>query len=307
MDEEVQQSGAEDTLENEGGGEGEGISPEIIERAKEMGWTPKEEFRGDPEKFIDADEFVQRGETLMPILKASNRRLQAEVRSTKDQLTQTSSQISMLEKELLELKKAQIQNLRQSSTSRRDELRLQIEQARADREPEKVVQLQSELDEVEQEIDGLRDPEPRKPPTTTMTKEQMLPIVQEWQESLDWWGKDERMTTYANGLAARLRQDPEWAEVTGRPFLDEISRRTEKAFEDSPSQRGINRTAGGSLNGARSTSTGGRRGKSFSDLPADAQAQCLADTQNSRIVGTGRTFKTVDEYKAFFVKTYFEN
>ena len=42
---------------------------EIEQKAKAMGWSPQEEFRGDPDKWIDAAKFVARGENIMPILK----------------------------------------------------------------------------------------------------------------------------------------------------------------------------------------------------------------------------------------------
>ena len=34
----------------------------IQEAARQMGWTPKDEFRGDPVKYVDADEFIRRQE-----------------------------------------------------------------------------------------------------------------------------------------------------------------------------------------------------------------------------------------------------
>ena len=34
--------------------------------AREMGWRPKEEFRGEAEKWVDAETFVSRGEHFLP-------------------------------------------------------------------------------------------------------------------------------------------------------------------------------------------------------------------------------------------------
>ena len=34
------------------------VAPEVVDRARRMGWTSKEEFKGDPNKFIEADKFV---------------------------------------------------------------------------------------------------------------------------------------------------------------------------------------------------------------------------------------------------------
>jgi F0F1-type ATP synthase membrane subunit b/b' len=47
----------------------------IEERARRIGWVPKDEFRGDPEKWAPADEFLERGERTLPILLERNRKI----------------------------------------------------------------------------------------------------------------------------------------------------------------------------------------------------------------------------------------
>lgn len=37
--------------------------------ARQLGWTPKDEFRGDESRWIDAEAFIKRGEEQMPLLK----------------------------------------------------------------------------------------------------------------------------------------------------------------------------------------------------------------------------------------------
>ena len=51
---------------------------EVETRALAMGWQPKEQFKGDPSKWRPAEEYVQRGEELLPIVQASERRLRQE-------------------------------------------------------------------------------------------------------------------------------------------------------------------------------------------------------------------------------------
>jgi hypothetical protein len=58
-------------------------NPEIAQRAKMMGHIPKEEFRGDPEKWVDADKYVERAENLMPILKSQLGKYENEISSLK--------------------------------------------------------------------------------------------------------------------------------------------------------------------------------------------------------------------------------
>ena len=59
-------------LENTGGSEPQEQTQEkqfsaIEQKALDQGWRPKEEFDGDPDAFIDAPEFVRRGELFSKI------------------------------------------------------------------------------------------------------------------------------------------------------------------------------------------------------------------------------------------------
>lgn len=46
------------------------------DRARLSGWTPKEEFKGDPERWVEAGDWNERTDNIMPILKATNRKLE---------------------------------------------------------------------------------------------------------------------------------------------------------------------------------------------------------------------------------------
>src|SRR6185436_4853984 len=48
---------------------------EVEGRARRMGWRPQEEFRGPKDKWVDASQFVERGETELPVLRERFRAL----------------------------------------------------------------------------------------------------------------------------------------------------------------------------------------------------------------------------------------
>ena len=48
--------------------EGQSTQDEI-DRATRMGWTDKESYTGPAERWVDAKTFIERGETILPILK----------------------------------------------------------------------------------------------------------------------------------------------------------------------------------------------------------------------------------------------
>lgn len=74
--------------------EGTGELQEVVipdpaeEKAKAQGWVPKEQFRGDPEKWVDAKTFAERGEKIVPILKERNDHLEKEIREMKQTFQQ---------------------------------------------------------------------------------------------------------------------------------------------------------------------------------------------------------------------------
>jgi hypothetical protein len=49
---------------------------ETEDKALRMGWVPKDQFKGAPEKWTDAETFIKRGEEFLPFLKANNRKLE---------------------------------------------------------------------------------------------------------------------------------------------------------------------------------------------------------------------------------------
>ena len=60
----------------EGGGEEEA---QAEQKARNMGWVPKEDWKGNPDNWVGADEFVKRGETFVPFLQHQRKRLQADL------------------------------------------------------------------------------------------------------------------------------------------------------------------------------------------------------------------------------------
>ena len=66
----------------EGGGEQRDYEAE----AKEMGWVPQDQYHDDPTKWVDAKDFVERGEHILPILRANNKKIKKELSEREAQL-----------------------------------------------------------------------------------------------------------------------------------------------------------------------------------------------------------------------------
>ena len=78
----------------------------VQEQALAQGWVPKEEYKGDPEKWVEAAEFLRRGE-LFAKIEHQNRELK-DVKRALQEITKLHSQVREIEyKRALDTLKAQ--------------------------------------------------------------------------------------------------------------------------------------------------------------------------------------------------------
>ena len=68
--------------------------------ARERGWRPLEEFKGDPASFVDAKTYVERAETVLPLVKAENARLKRDLSELKRQFRQMSKHMTGAEERI---------------------------------------------------------------------------------------------------------------------------------------------------------------------------------------------------------------
>lgn len=230
-------------------------APGWEDRALTMGWTPKSQFKGDPEKWVDAETFVKRGEEFLPFLKANNRRLeQAQERA--------NTKIASLEKALQEsIKHISKADARAYERARRD-LETELEQATLAGDTEGVKAVTKEIVDLEKEV---RAEEPGKHVSETPEGKSAL---SEFKAANPWFEKDRVMTVAAieigNELAAEGIVEPkvQLAEIAKRirqefPHKFTNPRREQPAAVEG-AQPLANRTAA----------------RTYSDLPPEAKAMC---------------------------------
>src|ERR1041385_4163074 len=70
--------------------------------AKKMGWTPLEEFKGDPKHHLDAETFYNRSIEFMPIAKATIRKLTQRIDSMERAAKQSAEFFSKAEQRAYE-------------------------------------------------------------------------------------------------------------------------------------------------------------------------------------------------------------
>lgn len=227
--------------------------PQVEQEALGMGWIPKEQFKGDPSRWRPADEFVKRGRELMPILKATNRKLEEKIYNLEKEVQTSRSTTEKL------LKMAETVSKDQYERAKTEIIKQQTEAITAG-DGERWRQL-------EEKKESLQKPEEIKPEPS-----QANPEFETWHSQNDWYMKDEDLNMYANALGQRLtKTNPNMAYGE---WLKKIEEGVKAAFPhkfSNPARNMPSAVDAGTQRGSTQVKTGK---KTYSDLPADAKAQC---------------------------------
>lgn len=295
-------------------------NPEMEARALKMGWTPKDRFRGDPENFVDAEEFVRRGEEFLPFLKSNNKALQKELNELKGTVASQANTLKANAEAMETLKKHNTEAAVRKVKEQRKETRLQIEAARKEDKPELVVELQEQLDEQEDALRKAAEDEPEPEPTgrkaaprsngkddTDYTKS---PEFQQFLEDNPWWNTDKRARAVSLTIGQELAAAGELADMTPTERFEKIAEETKKYLRMGEPSRRTSKVDNGSSehdDGANAHGGGGRRNgqKGYAELPADAKAACENDAM--RLVGEGRAYKTIKEWRVAYAEQYWNS
>ncbi len=109
----------------EQGNTAQGYDADLIKRARELGWRSKEEYRGPEDRWVAPEEFVRRGEEVLPIVKS--------------QLERERERVAALERQMGEQQRQVDERLRRAQESW--EQRLAAQQAEADAKAENAAKI----------------------------------------------------------------------------------------------------------------------------------------------------------------------
>ena len=269
---------------------------EVQERAEKMGWIPPTRFKGDPERFIDAEEYLERGETVLPIVKEHNRRLEAELAAVRQEATETAKALKAAQTAIAQIEERHTVATQKAVENARAQVKAQLAAASEAGDYEGVAELTDQLTQLKTaEVAAKAEPVQAPPPAPAPFVPP--PEMVEWNNENPWFGTDKRKTALALGIAQELREGGESS--TGRRFFDLVKAEMEQTLGASAAP------ATSKVEGARN-GMGAPKGeaKGFDALPADAKAACDSDTR--RFVGPGKQYKSVTEWRNRYAELYFE-
>lgn len=270
---------------------------EIETQARDIGWQGKDEFKGDPAKWVEASEYIKRGETFIPFLNGERRRLKGELSSRDQRLTAAEQELAATKTQLKELTEFRADMAKERKERRKTELGIELKAAREAGDDVKVAELQNELGEVVK-------PEVVKPP---VQQQPQTPAIQPWVKSFvetneSFFRDPDRVALFNNEMSRRRNGgDARVGEVDGTALLNEAREAVEKKLGGNSRRQAPSKTEGSRSPG---NSGNGSGGKSYTDLPAEAQEKCDAD--ESRFVGEkGKAYKTQAEWRKAYAADYF--
>lgn len=213
------------------------VGGDVTGLAARLGWKPKEEWRGDETKWLDASDYIGEFEREAPKLKERTR-------TQKEMLAQLADRQRKQDEMMAEIianNRELVENQRNANARgfeyRRSELDAAIERASAEADAPTVKRLLAERDA----LDKMRPATPAQRTATAQpgtvqpgTQPQLSPAVQQFMRDNPWFGfergKDRAMSGYATNLNAEIAEEnPHWTEDQQ---LAEVRRQMEKKFPE---------------------------------------------------------------------------
>jgi len=214
--------------------------------ASQQGWKPEEDFSGDPERWVDAQTFVERGEQFVGLMKPRLDKLEKQLKYQEKLNTDMKGYVDAQErrsqKEVKELQ-AQLKDTRKRAIATGDG------------------EAFEKADEQLKELDA----QPTAPP-------QEQPWVTEWLGENSWYNSDTTLRVVADNYSDQLRMlNPS---LTEKEFLDKVSEHVKAEMPHkfvNPNSRQSPDVEG---DGGRLSGGGDSTAQTYKNLPPEAKATC---------------------------------
>lgn len=234
---------------------GAGDTAAVEAEAREQGWRPKDEYLrlkgADPDKWIDAKAFIEKGEKSGPILRDQNRKLTNEMREMK----------ALVRDVLANQKQSNDRAVSDALAKLQTEKRTAVEEA----DPVKV-------EAIDKQIDTLKAGTKEKPEAKASTND-LPPEFSAWERTNKWFRDDLQLQRIAVAQFDILSVDPETADLSDAEKLKLVSAEVRKRYPEkfaNPARKNAALVESGG-NGAQ-RGNGTKRG--YSDLPQEARDIC---------------------------------
>lgn len=256
-------------------------SPEEIEEAKSLGWKSPAEWKGSPPKngFVKAKEYVERGKTVLPIVRAENAKLQKELTEARQELKDFREQQS---RTFASLQRMSTNALKRQRDQLEEKYATAIDAAAEVGDKAAVGKLRKEEKEALKEFDEEAAEKTAEAKDDDKGKKQELPAeITAWVKENQWFEDDDAMKAVAITHHGKLLRDhPNWpldknlAEVRKyieKRFPSEFADNGDETEEDDTDEKPARR--GSRVEGSGSRQGGAGQRSAWSRIPDEAKKQ----------------------------------
>lgn len=240
--------------------------------ARQHGWTPQDDFKGDPTKWVDAKTFIERADVVLPLIKKKLQGVTNDRDSLKRDLRTLTARFENVDKRAYERAMADIENRMDASAEVGD-----IAGVKKAREDMKALEKEAAT------------------PQAQVSPEEAQEAFIDFRERHPWYDKGGLARDYADMLATKHADMTK--DMRPSEYFDMIADKVRERYgekldpqeddDEKPRRKVLSPVEGGARRPAP------RGAKTFAHLPPDAQRMA------ERFVRQG-IMKTTDEY----VKTY---
>lgn len=278
----------------------EGPSEALQNEARDMGWVPQDEWKGNPDEWRDAEEFVERGRSILPIVQATNKRLQSKLLTQDERIASLEASLEESRKAVAAIQKGYTEATKREVEKAKVELRQQLIAARDAGDIDAELEIQDQISNLKEvgkqakednENQGNPDPKPKQG--------ELHPDYVAWQRENPWFGDDKnpnydrKRTKALVRIAEDLREDGDT--TVGREFMDKaMDILLKQEGKSSNSSRSTSKVEGGTHGGSPNS------GRPFLSLSKEAKDIC--HDQSSDFVGPGKMFKTEKEWEDHYAE-----
>lgn len=274
--------------------------------ARDMGWVPEDKFRGPKGQWVDAKTFVEKGENILPIIRATRDKLREENLTKDRQIANLQKTVEDSQKAIRALQKAHTDETERRVNEAINDTKEKIKLARDAGDIDAELELQdalNDLKDTKSEIKVIENQEDKPKHPNATADSQFHPDFVRWQKENKWFGdmedpENRKRTREIFRIGEDLRDEGNKTE--GYDFYQEcleiLEEREASRSGKQVQQKKVSKVEG-SDNGARRTS-----GRAFDNLPKEAKEACHED--NDVFVGPGKKYKTVKEWEDEYAKIY---
>jgi len=242
--------------------EPEEADQETEAKASRMGWVKKEKFRGDDDRWVTAKEFVERGETHLPIMRERLKKLDQTVVGLRET-------ISGMKNTFREFKKYHSETEGRAYKKAVKDLTNKQRIAAEEGDIETFDSIEEEKEALQDEMAEKTNAAIEEEKTLDFEEQEAIGIFEDWKTENKWFDNDKVLQQYAKTLSTEIQE----AEGLGGKALynavaEDVKERFPEKFKATKRKRATKVDGGGTV----PAKTGK---KSFANLPKDAQVQCL--------------------------------